>query len=330
MQRVKLGTSSLEISKLILGCMSFGDPHCGYHSWILNEQRSLPLIALAIESGINCFDTANMYSFGESERIVGRAVREFSSRSKVVICTKVFFSLDNEPGSGGLSRAQILKQADASLQRLGSDYIDLYQIHRWDDAVPIDETLEALHCLVKSGKVRYIGASSMFAWQLSKSLYSADLKGWSRFVSMQPHYNLLYREEEREMIPLCRDQQIGIIPWSPLARGRLTRGPTIPESDRYFSDDYGRILYQNSEAVDDVIVSRVREVSKQRGISQAQVALAWLVSKPYVCAPVIGVNEELHLKEAIGALAVTLDDAEIKYLEQAYQPHQVAGCQVYL
>ena len=323
MKYVKLGNTGLDISRLCLGCMSFGEPSRGSHPWSLDEEASRPLIREALELGFNFFDTANVYSDGSSEEIVGRALRDFTTRDQVVIATKVHGRMHPGPNGGGLSRKAILSAIDASLNRLGTDYVDLYQIHRWDPATPIEETLEALHDVVKAGKARYIGASSMFAWQFSKALYLAERRGWTRFISMQNHYNLLNREEEREMLPLCGDQRIGVLPWSPLARGRLTRD-WDESTARSRTDEFGKTLYDTSPS-DRKIVERVAEIALNRGVSRAQVALAWLLHKPVVTAPIVGVTKAQHLYDAAAAVSVQLSADEIAYLEEPYVPHAIAG-----
>jgi aryl-alcohol dehydrogenase (NADP+) len=321
MRYVKLGTTGLEVSALCLGCMSFGEPTSGGHPWSLGEEDSRAVIKEALEAGITFFDTANVYSAGSSEEITGRALADFARREEVVIATKVHGRMRPGPNGAGLSRAAIMTEIDNSLRRLGTDYVDLYQIHRWDHETPIEETLEALHDVVKAGKARYIGASSMYAWQFAKALYTADLHGWTRFVSMQNHYNLLYREEEREMLPLCEDQGIGVVPWSPLARGRLTR-PWDARTARTETDEFGRTLYGEG---DQDIVHRVAEVAEARGVPRAQVALAWLVQQPAVTAPIIGVTRSQHLRDAVAALELDLSSEELASLEAPYQPHPVAG-----
>jgi aryl-alcohol dehydrogenase-like predicted oxidoreductase len=322
MRYVKLGRSGLEVSVLCLGCMSFGASDQGAHTWTLDEEASRSLLKQAIEHGVNFFDTANAYSLGSSESIVGRALADFASREEVVIATKVFMPMRRGRNAVGLSRKAILTEVEASLRRLGTDYIDLYQIHRWDYRTPIEETVEALHDVVKAGKVRYVGASSMFAWQFSKALYTADLHGWVRFVSMQDHYNLLNREEEREMLPLCADQGIAVLPWSPLARGRLTRDWDA-ETERSRTDEFGRHLYAGDS--DRQIVERVGELAARRGVSRARVALAWLLHKPVVTAPIVGVTQPHHLEDAVAALELALDDEELRLLEEPYTPHPVVG-----
>ena len=321
MEYVRLGATGLQVSRLVLGCMSFGAADRGSHEWTLAEDDSRTIIRRAIEAGITFFDTANVYSAGSSEEIVGRAIRDFTNREDVVLATKVHGRMRPGPNGEGLSRHAIMHEIDASLRRLGTDYVDLYQIHRWDYDTPIEETLEALHDVVQAGKARYIGASSMHAWQFSQALSTAELNGWTRFVSMQNHYNLLYREEEREMLPLCADQGIGVIPWSPLARGKLTRDWDETTS-RSQTDEFGRTLYRDE---DRVIVERVANLADRRGTTTAQIALAWVLSKPVVTAPIVGFTSIAHLDDAIGALDVELDDAEIAYLEEPYEPHEVAG-----
>jgi aryl-alcohol dehydrogenase-like predicted oxidoreductase len=322
MQYTKLGSTGLEVSRLALGCMTYGDPARGGHPWTLPEDRSRPLIRQAVEAGITFFDTANVYSDGSSEEIVGRALKDFARREEVVLATKVHGRMRPGPNGAGLSRKAILHELDASLARLGTDYVDLYQIHRWDPTTPVEETLEALHDVVKAGKVRYLGASSMWAWQLSEALHLQRAHGWSRFVSMQDHLNLLYREEEREMLPLCAHEGLGVVPWSPLARGRLTREPgrTTTRSE---TDEFGKTLY--SDPSDDDVVAAVGEVAAERGVPRAQVALAWLLHKPVVTAPIIGAGTPGHLDDAVAALDLELTDEEVARLEAPYRPHAVAG-----
>src|SRR5438132_10238889 len=325
MEYVRFGSTGLKVSRICLGCMSYGRPTERW-PWALDEEQSRPFIQRALELGINFFDTADVYSNGASEEVVGKALREFASRDEVVIATKVYFEMGPGPNDRGLSRKHILSSIDASLKRLGTDYVDLYQIHRWDYETPIEETLEALHDVVKSGKARYIGASSMFAWQFCKALYLADLHGWTRFVSIQPHYNLLNREEEREMLPLCLAEGIGVLPWSPLARGRLARAwETQPSTVRGQTDEYGKKLYSGTEEMDKPVVDRVGEIAKARDIPRAQIALAWLLHKPAVTAPIVGATKSHHLEEAVAALDVKLSDAEIEALEAPYVPHSIAG-----
>ena len=308
----RLGSSGVEVSRICLGCMSFGEASAS-HAWSLDTAQSRALIKQALEAGVNFFDTANAYSGGSSEEILGRALRDFANRDEVVIATKAYYPMRRGRNASGLSRKAIMAEVDASLRRLGLDYIDLYQIHRWDEGTPIDETLAALHDVVQAGKVRYVGASTMFAWQFSKALYTAELRGWSKFISMQNHYNLLYREEEREMIPLCQDQGVGLIPWSPLARGRLTRAWDAA-TPRAAADTHVTGLYATGPG-DKAIVARVGEVSAQRNIAPAQVALAWVLSKSFITAPIVGVTRAKHLSDAVAAVDLSLDAAEIAYLE---------------
>jgi aryl-alcohol dehydrogenase-like predicted oxidoreductase len=317
----KFGSTGLEVSRICLGCMSFGE---GDREWTLNEEQSRPFIRQAIEAGINFFDTANVYSNGSSEEITGRALRDFASREDVVIATKVHGRMRPGPNGAGLSRKAIMTEIDNSLRRLGTDYVDLYQIHRWDESVPIEETLEALHDVVKAGKARYIGASSMASWQFAQALYTADLNGWTRFSSMQNHYNLIYREEEREMLPLCEDQGVAVIPWSPLARGKLTREPNGVSTSRSATDAFARTLYPQ-EQNDNAVIERVSHVAKQLGVPMARVALAWVLASDVITAPIVGVTKQHHLDDAIAALDVDLGAEQITQLEDAYLPHEVAG-----
>jgi 1-deoxyxylulose-5-phosphate synthase len=321
MEYGRLGSTGLEVSRICLGCMSYGEPGRGSHPWSLDEAASKPFIAKALDLGITFFDTANVYSDGSSEEIVGTWLGEMARREDVVIATKVHGRMRPGPNGAGLSRKAILHEIDASLTRLGTDYVDLYQIHRWDPEVPIEETLEALHDVVKAGKARYIGASSMASWQFAQALYTADLNGWTRFVSMQDHYNLLYREEEREMIPLCLDQGVGVIPWSPLARGRLTRD-WDESSARSETDEFGRSLYDEG---DRAVVDAVAAVAEARGVPRAQVALAWLAGRPGVTAPIVGATKPEHLDDAFAALDLELSADEVAQLEAPYRPHEVAG-----
>jgi aryl-alcohol dehydrogenase-like predicted oxidoreductase len=322
MQYTNLGNTGLKVSRICLGCMSYGVPERGPHPWSLDEEKSRPFIKRSLELGINFFDTANVYSDGTSEEIVGRALGDFAKRDDYVLATKVHGRMRPDPNGRGLSRKAILTEIDHSLRRLGTDYVDLYQIHRWDDQSPIEETLEALHDVVKAGKARYIGASSMYSWQFAKALYLADLHGWTRFVSMQNHYNLIYREEEREMMPLCADQGIGVIPWSPLARGRLAR-PWNQKTNRVETDEFGKTLY--NEASDPKIVERVAEVATKRGVPMAQISLAWMLSKPFITSPIVGATKMNHLDDAVAALSVKLSSDEIESLEEPYLPHPVLG-----
>ena len=321
MEYVKLGATGLDVSRICLGCMSYGVPDSGAHPWSLDKDASRPFFRRALEAGINFFDTANVYSGGTSEEITGALLAELASREEVVIATKVRFPMRAGPNADGLSRKAIMTEIDNSLRRLGTDYVDLYQIHRWDHATPIEETLEALHDVVKAGKARYLGASSMYAWQFAKALFTADTHGWTRFTSMQNHYNLLNREEEREMLPLCLDQGVGVIPWSPLARGRLAR-PWDGTTARSETDEFGRTLYLDS---DRVIAERVAEVAAARGVPPAQVALAWLLARPAVTAPIVGATRPEHLEDAIEAVSLRLSGEEIAALEEPYQPHGVVG-----
>ena len=320
----KLGNTGLDVSAICLGCMSYGEPDRGAHPWSLGEDDARPFFRQALDAGINFFDTANTYSAGSSEEITGRALRDFANRDELELATKVFMPVDRDgPNSRGLSRKAIMASIDASLRRLQTDYVDLYQIHRWDPDVPIEETLEALHDVVKSGKARYIGASSMWAWQFSKALHTADAHGWTRFVTMQNHYNLLNREEEREMLPLCADEGIGVIPWSPLARGKLTRDWDEATS-RSESDEFGRTLYVDS---DKQIVDAAAQVATERGVSRAQVALAWVMANPAVDAPIVGATKAHHLDDAVAAVDLELTDDEIERLTAPYTPHEVVGFQ---
>ncbi|MGW9129952.1 aldo/keto reductase [Streptomyces sp. NPDC055681] len=321
MDYLKLGTTGLDVSRICLGCMSYGVADRGNHSWTLDEEASRPFVRQAVEAGINFFDTANVYSDGTSEEIVGRALAEFARRDEIVLATKVHGLMRPGPNGGGLSRKAIMTEIDHSLRRLGTDYVDLYQIHRWDRATPIEETMEALHDVVKAGKARYIGASSMYAWQFSKAQYVAERHGWTRFVSMQNHYNLLHREEEREMLPLCADQGVGVIPWSPLARGRLTRAWDTT-SARSETDEFGKTLYQDT---DRHIVDAVAAIADERGVTRAQVALAWLLRQPGVTAPIVGATKPQHLDDAVASVALRLSDDECKRLEEHYSPRGIVG-----
>ncbi|WNB86558.1 aldo/keto reductase [Cellulomonas sp. ATA003] len=323
MEYTKLGSTGLDVSRIALGCMTYGEPDRGNHSWTLTEEASRPLLKKAVELGITFWDTANVYSDGSSEEIVGRAIKDFTRREDVVLATKVHGRMRPGPNGGGLSRRAILHEIDASLTRLGTDYVDLYQIHRWDPTTPVEETLEALHDVVKAGKARYIGASSMWAWQFSKALHLQRANGWTRFVSMQDHLNLLNREEEREMLPLCADEGIGVIPWSPLARGRLTRDWQASTA-RSETDEFGKTLY-STEGNDAEIAAAVAAVATDRGIPRAQVALAWVLQVPAVTAPIIGASKASHLDDAVAALEIDLTGEEVERLESPYQPHPVAG-----
>ncbi len=324
MKYKNLGSTGLKVSELCLGCMTFGVPERGDHPWTLPEEQSRPLIRQAVDAGINYFDTANTYSDGTSEEILGRALKDFMRRDEAVIATKVFFPMRKGPNSGGLSRKAIFTEIEASLRRLGTDYVDLYQIHRWDYSTPIEETLEALNDVVKSGKARYLGASSMYAWQFSKALHLARRHGWTPFASMQNHYNLLYREEEREMMPLCSAERIAVVPWSPLARGRLTRDWNT-ETTRTRTDDYGNKLYVSTVEADRRVVEQVAAIAAARGVAKAQVALAWVAQKPFVTAPIVGASKPQHLEDACAALTLQLEPREIAQLESPYVPHPIVG-----
>jgi aryl-alcohol dehydrogenase-like predicted oxidoreductase len=321
MEYIRFGSTGLKVSRICLGCMSYGQP-AERNQWALDEEHSRPYIQRALELGINFFDTANVYSNGMSEMVTGRALHDFAKRDEVVIATKVRFPMGKGPNDQGLSRKHILSSIDASLKRLGTDYVDLYQIHRWDYETPIEETLEALQDVVRAGKARYIGGSAMFAWQFAKALFTADLHGWTRFVSMQPHYNLVYREEEREMLPLCQDQKIAVIPFSPLARGGLARKPA-EETLRGQNDLLVKERYWQEE--NRIIIQRVSAVAEKRGLPMAQVALAWMLAKPGITAPIIGATKPHHLEHAVAALSVKLTSDEITHLEEAYRPHPVIG-----
>jgi len=324
METVNLGRSGLKVTRICLGMMTYGSSQ--WRKWVLDEEQARPFVQRALEMGINFFDTADIYSNGRSEEILGRAISDFSRREEVVIATKVFMPMGEGPNQRGLSRVHILQAIDDSLRRLGMDYVDLYQIHRWDPETPIEETLEALHDVVKSGKARYIGASSMYTWQFARSLYLADQRGWTRFISMQNHYNLVYREEEREMLPLCRAEGIGVIPWSPLARGFLTGNRAKEEwgsTVRAKVDDFAHSMYYQES--DFQIVARVVELAGRLGHSPAQIALAWLLHQPDVTAPIIGASKMQHLEDAVAALAIKLSAEELAYLEELYQPHPILG-----
>ena len=324
MQHIRLGRTGLEVSRICLGCMSYGAPDRGHHSWTLDEAQSRPFLRRALDLGINFFDTANVYSAGSSEEIAGRALLEYAPRSALVIATKVNGRMRPEPNGAGLSRKAIFTEIDASLKRLGTDHVDLYQVHRWDYETPIEETLEALHDVVKAGKALYIGASSMHAWQFSKALHLAQRHGWTRFSTMQNYVNLLYREEEREMLPLCRDQGIGVIPWSPLARGRLTRDWDA-SSARAETDDFGRTLYVNTAEADRMVVQALSNVATQMGVPRAQVALAWVLGKSEVTAPIVGATRLAQLDDAVAALSLRLSPEQVAALEAPYVPHAVVG-----
>ena len=330
MEYVNLGHTGLKVSRICLGCMTYGSPATGKplpgrHAWTLSEADSQPFLRQALDLGVNFFDTANVYSSGESEAVLGRFLKANARRESVVIATKAQGIMREEPNGKGLSRKAILFELDQSLKRLETDYVDLYQIHRWDYETPIEETLEALHGVVKAGKVRYIGASSMYAWQFAQALYLADLRGWTRFVSMQNHYNLLYREEEREMMGLCRSEGIGVIPWSPLARGRLTRPWKSENTKRSQTDQFGNGMYSRTEASDCKVVDRLGQVAEQRGLPRAQIALAWMLGKPFITAPIVGATKPHHLGDSVAALSVRLTPEEVVSLEEPYEPHPVLG-----
>ncbi|SFL50160.1 Predicted oxidoreductase [Paenibacillus sp. 1_12] len=324
MEYVKLGNTGLDVSRLCLGCMSFGVAERWHHPWILDEERSRPIIKKAIELGINFFDTANVYADGTSEEIIGRTLKDYANRDEIVLATKVHGRMHQGPNGAGLSRKAIMSEIDKSLKRLGTDYVDLYQIHRWDYNTPIEETMEALHDVVKAGKARYIGASAMYAWQFLKALHVAENNGWTRFVSMQNHLNLIYREEEREMLPLCKEEKIGVIPYSPLASGRLTRdwSETTLRSE---TDQVQKSKYDATASTDRLIVERVAAIAEKRGVPRAQIALAWLLQKEPVTAPIIGATKMSHLEDPVAALSIALTPEEIVSLEEPYVPHSVIG-----
>jgi 1-deoxyxylulose-5-phosphate synthase len=327
MEYARLGSTGLKVSRICLGCMGFGDAGRWIHKWVLNEGDSRPIIRKAIELGINFFDTANVYSLGASEEILGRALKDFAKRDEVVIATKVHGRMHDGPNGAGLSRKAILSEIEHSLRRLGTDYVDLYQIHRWDYETPIEETMEALNDVVRMGKARYIGASAMWAWQFEKALHVAEKNSWARFVSMQDHYNLIYREEEREMLPLCREEKIGSIPYSPLASGRLTRDWSSESTLRSETDQIARSKYDSTADADRNVVERVAEIAQKHGASRTHIALAWLLQKEPVTAPIIGATKTSHLEEAIGAFSVKLTQGEVAYLEEPYVPHRIVGHQ---
>lgn len=330
MEYINLGNTGLRVSRICLGCMTYGAPPAGTlkpgsHTWALNEAESQPFYRQALDLGINFFDTANVYGAGASEEVLGRFLKVNTRREAVIVATKVNGMMREEPNGAGLSRKAIFFELDQSLRRLQTDYVDLYQIHRWDYATPIEETLEALHDVVKAGKVRYLGASSMHAWQFTKALYLSRLHGWTRFVTMQNYYNLLYREEEREMLPLCQAEGIGVLPWSPLARGRLTRAWDAEKTKRFETDQFGKQLYARTRDADHTIVDRLGEAAERRGVPRAQMALAWMLSKPAVTAPIVGATKPHHLPDATAALQLKLTPEEITALEQPYVPHPVLG-----
>src|SRR3569833_365060 len=325
MKYVKLGHTGLDVSRICLGCISYGDPNIPNQAWSLNERDSLPFFRQAIEAGINFFDTANVYSLGASEVITGRALKQFAKRDEIVLATKVYSRLREGPNGSGLSRKAVFQELDASLKRLGTDYVDLYQIHRWDDSTPIEETLDALNDVVRAGKVRYIGASSMFAWQFAQAIEISKRRGWAKFVSMQNFVNLLYREEEREMLPLCTAEGFGVIPWSPLARGRLARPNDAEATNREQMDRFGAQVYKSISEGDRKIIDEVGRIASARGIPRAQVAMAWLLSRPDITAPIVGAAKPQHQADAVAALDVELTSQEIAALEATYVPHTVAG-----
>lgn len=324
MEYVKLGNTGLDVSRLCLGCMSFGAAERWIHEWVLDEEHSRPIIKKALELGINFFDTANVYSDGTSEEYVGRALKDYANRDEIVLATKVHGRMHNGPNGAGLSRKAIMSEIDKSLKRLGTDYVDLYQIHRWDYTTPIEETMEALHDVVKAGKARYIGASAMYAWQFQKALHVAEKYGWTRFVSMQNHLNLIYREEEREMIPLCKEEKIGVIPYSPLASGRLTRDWS-ETTHRSKTDQIQKAKYDTTADADRLIVERVAEIAEKLDVPRIHIALAWLLHKEPVTAPIIGATKMSHIEDAVGALTIKLTPEELSYLEDPYVPHSVVG-----
>ena len=325
MEYANLGETELKVSRICLGCMGFGDTSRWIHPWVLDEENSLPILRRALDLGINFFDTANVYSLGASEEILGRAIREFAKRDEVVIATKVFFKMHDGPHGAGLSRKAVLGAIDDSLKRLGMEYVDLYQVHRWDYQTPVEETMEALHDVVKAGKARHIGASAMFSWQFQKALCVSEKHGWTRFVSMQNHLNLIYREEEREMLPLCREEKIGVIPYSPLASGRLTRDPDDKSTLRAETDQIQKNKYDATAGTDRQIIERVGELAEKHGVKRAQIAMAWVLQKDTVTAPIIGATRISHLEDAVAALDVKLNPEEIRYLEEPYVPHAVVG-----
>jgi aryl-alcohol dehydrogenase-like predicted oxidoreductase len=326
MEYARLGNTGMKVSRICLGCMGFGDATRWVHKWVLNEEDSRPVIKKALEMGINFFDTANVYSIGVSEEILGRALKDFARRDEVVIATKVHGKMHDTPNGSGLSRKAILSEIDNSLKRLKTDYVDLYQIHRWDYETPIEETMEVLHDVVKAGKARYIGASAMWAWQFQKALHTAEAHGWTRFISMQNHLNLIYREEEREMLPLCREEKIGLIPYSPLASGRLTRAWSSENTTlRSETDQIQKSKYDAATDADRPIVERVREIAEKHGVPRAHIALAWLLQKEPVTAPIIGATKINHLEDGIAALSVNLTQEEVLYLEELYIPHRIVG-----
>jgi aryl-alcohol dehydrogenase-like predicted oxidoreductase len=330
MEYVNLGRTGVKVSRICLGCMSYGTPppgprRPGSNDWSLNEEQSQPYFKQAMDLGINFFDTANVYATGDSERVVGRWLKANAKREDVVLATKVNGQMREGPNGQGLSRKEIYFELDESLKRLETDYVDLYWIHRWDKSTPIEETLETLNDVVRAGKVRYIGASSMWAWQFSKALYTSDSRGWARFIAMQPHYNLIYREEEREMLPLCMDQGVAVTPWSPLARGRLARPADAQQTKRSETDEFGKKIYSVAEAADRGVIDAVQKVAEARGVPMAQVALAWMLAKPAITSPIVGATKSHHLEDATAALSLKLTPEEMKALEEPYVPHAVVG-----
>lgn len=324
MEYMKLGNTGLDVSRLCLGCMSFGDAKQWIHQWVLDEERSRPIIKKALDLGINFFDTANVYSMGTSEEILGRALKDFANRDEIVIATKLHGRMHEGPNGAGLSRKAIMSEIDKSLKRLGTDYVDLYIIHRWDYNTPIEETMEALHDVVKAGKTRYIGASAMYAWQFQKALHVAEKNGWTKFVSMQNHLNLIYREEEREMLPLCKEEKIGVTPYSPLASGRLTRDWS-ETTHRSEMDQIQKSKYDATADADRLVVERVAAIAEKHGVPRIYIALAWLLQKEQVTAPIIGATKISHLEDAAGALSIKLTPEEVAYLEEPYVPHAIVG-----
>ncbi|OLP66405.1 L-glyceraldehyde 3-phosphate reductase [Bacillus pumilus] len=324
MDYVKLGHTGLDVSRLCLGCMSFGEADKWIHPWVLNEEQSRAIIKKALDLGINFFDTANVYSLGTSEEFLGRAMKDYAKREEVVIATKVHGKMHEGPNGSGLSRKAIMSEIDKSLKRLQMDYVDLYIVHRWDEHTPIEETMEALHDIVKAGKVRYIGASAMYAWQFQKAIYTAEKNGWTRFVSMQNHYNLIYREEEREMLPFCQDEKIGITPYSPLASGRLIRD-VQETTHRSKTDKIQKMKYEGTQFADEGIIKRVAKLANEYGVSRIQIALSWLLHQKQVTSPIIGATKIHHLEEAYGALSVKLSEDDITFLEELYVPHSIVG-----
>jgi 1-deoxyxylulose-5-phosphate synthase len=324
MEYVKLGNTGMDVSRLCLGCMGFGDANRWVHEWVLNEENSRPIIKKALELGINFFDTANVYSIGTSEEYLGRALKDYANRDEIAIATKVHGQMHEGPNGGGLSRKHIMSQIDQSLKRLGTDYVDLYIIHRWDYNTPIEETMEAMHDIVKAGKARYIGASAMYAWQFQKALHVAEKHGWTKFVSMQNHYNLIYREEEREMLPLCKEEKIAVTPYSPLASGRLTRDWS-ETTHRSESDAVQKSKYDATADADRLVVERVASLAEKYGVPRVQIALAWLLNKEPVTSPIIGAQKITHLENAVGALSIKLTPDEMAFLEEPYVPHPIVG-----